>query len=164
MYHAAVPPFVRTLGSLSAILDKALAHADARKIDPSVFLSSRLYPDMYPLLKQVQIASDNAKGSAARLAGIAPPVFEDTEVTFADLKERIKKTIDFLQTLTPQQIDGSEGRDIKLVFPSITLEFTGMDYLLTFAQPNVYFHASMAYAILRHNGVEVGKADFLGGV
>lgn len=162
MYQAAVPPFVRILGSLSAILDKAAAHAEAHKIDPAVLLSSRLYPDMFPLLKQVQIASDNAKGAGARLAGIDPPVFADIETTIPELTERLKKTIAFLQTLTPQQIDGSEQREIKLVYPSITLEFKGMDYLLTFAQPNVYFHATTAYAILRHNGVEIGKADFLG--
>ena len=164
MYQATVPPFIRILDSLSAILDKAVAHAEARKIDPAVLLASRLYPDMYPLLKQVQIASDNVKGAAARLAGIEPPVFADTETTFPELKERLKKTVAFLQTLTPQQIDGSEERQIKLVFPSITLEYKGLDYLLIFATPTVYFHVTTAYAILRHNGIEIGKVDYLGGV
>ena len=162
MYQASIPPFVRMLNNLAAILEKAEAHAAAKKIDPNVFLTSRLYPDMYPLVKQVQIATDNVKGSAARLAGITPPVFEDTEATFPELQARIRKTIAFIQTVTSQQIDGSEGKDIKMVFPSLTLEFTGQDYLLNFAQPNVYFHISMTYAILRHNGVDVGKADFLG--
>ena len=164
MYQASVPVFIKSLTNLGAILDKAAAHAEAKKIDPAVLLSCRLYPDMYPLVKQVQIASDNAKGAGARLAGIDPPSFADTETTFPELQERIRNTVAFLQTLKPEQIDGSEERDIKMVFPSMTLEFKGLGYLLGFAQPNLSFHVSMAYAILRHNGVEVGKGDFLGKV
>lgn len=164
MYHASVPTFVRMLSNLAVVLQKAEAHAEARKIDSAVLLSCRLYPDMYPLTKQVQIASDNAKGAGARLAGIDPPSFADTEATFPELQERIRKTVAFLQTIKPEQIDGSEARDIKMVFPSMTLEFKGQGYLLDFAQPNIAFHVSMAYAILRHNGVEIGKGDFLGKV
>lgn len=164
MYQASIPGFVRMLNNLAAILDKAEAHATARKIDPAVLLSCRLYPDMYPLVKQVQIASDNAKGAGARLAGIDPPSFADTETTFPQLQERLRKTNAFLLTLTPAQIDGGEARDIKMVFPSLTLEFKGQGYLLDFALPNIAFHVAMAYAILRHNGVEVGKSDFLGKV
>ena len=162
MYRAAIPPFIRTLTNLIAILEKAAAHAETRKIDPAVLLASRLFPDMYPLVKQVQIATDNVKGAGARLAGIDPPVFADTETTFPELDQRLRKTIAFLQTLTPEQIDGSEDRLVKLVFPSMTLEFKGLDYLLEYAQPNVYFHIMTAYAILRHNGVEIGKKDYLG--
>lgn len=162
MYQASIPPFTQSLGALARLLDKASAYAEARKIDPAVLLSSRLYPDMFPLTRQVQSASDAAKGAAARLAGIDPPVYADTETTFPELQQRLKKTIDFLGTFTAGQIDGSEARDIKLVFPSITLEFSGLDYLLKFAQPNFYFHVTTAYAILRHNGVVIGKADFLG--
>ena len=162
MYAATVPPFIRMLTNLAGILEKAAAHAEARRIDPAVLLGSRLFPDMYPLVKQVQIATDNAKGAGARLAGVAPPVFEDNEATFPELDQRLRKTIAFLQTLTPGQIDGSEERQIKIVFPSITLEFKGLEYLLDYAQPNVYFHVMTAYAILRHNGVEVGKKDYLG--
>ena len=162
MYKATIPPFIRMLTNLIAILEKAKAHAEARKIDPAVLLASRLFPDMYPLLKQVQIATDNAKGAGARLAGMDPPVFADTETTFPELDQRLRKTVAFLQTLTPEQIDGSEERQIKLVFPSMTLEFKGMDYLLDYAQPNVYFHITTAYAILRHNGVEIGKKEYLG--
>jgi hypothetical protein len=162
MYQACVPPLLRTLGNLAGILDKAAAHAAAKKIDPAVLIGSRLYPDMFPLARQVQIASDNAKGSAARLAGIDPPRYEDIEATFPELIARVRKTADFLGTFKPGQIDGSEERTITLVMRHGTLTFPGQTYLLSYALPNVYFHATTAYAILRHNGVEIGKQDFLG--
>ncbi|MGE0371118.1 MAG: DUF1993 family protein [Gammaproteobacteria bacterium] len=162
MYQACVPPLTRTLNNLGGLLEKAAAHAEARKIDPAVLIGSRLYPDMFPLARQVQIASDNAKGCAARLAGLDPPRYEDTETTFPELTARLRKTVDFLATVRPEQIDGSEERTITLVMRHGTLTFPGQTYLLNYALPNVYFHATTAYAILRHNGVEVGKQDFLG--
>jgi len=161
MYQASVPYFLQMLGNLTAILQKGQAHADAKKFDASVLFSARLAPDMLPLFKQVQIASDNAKGCAARLAGVDAPKFEDNETTYAQLLERIDKTVAFLKTLKPAQIDGSEGRDIVLKFQR-TFEFKGIDYLRHFAIPNFTFHVVTAYNILRHNGVEIGKADFLG--
>lgn len=163
MYQASVPTFIRFLGNLSAILKKGEAHATAKKIDPSVFINARLAPDMFPLSRQVQIATDIAKGCAARLGGIAVPTFPDTEATFAELQERIAKTVSFLKTVTPAQVDGSETREIVLKVGGRDLNFKGQDYLLSFASPNVYFHITAAYAILRHNGVELGKGDFLGG-
>jgi hypothetical protein len=162
MYQACVPPLLRTLGNLAGILEKAAAHAEARKIDPAVLIGGRLYPDMFPLARQVQIATDNAKGCAARLAGLDPPRFDDTETTFPELIARVRKTADFLATFKPEQIDGSEARTITLVMRHGTLTFPGQTYLLTYALPNFYFHATTAYAILRHNGVELGKQDFLG--
>ena len=162
MYQASVPTFVRVLGNLSAILDKAVADAEARKIDPQAFLTARLAPDMHPLTRQVQIMSDGVKGCVARLAGIEAPSFPDTETTFPELKERIAKTVAFVKSVKADQIDGSETRNIKLTFPGGEFNFTGQDYLLNFALPNVYFHTTAAYAILRHNGVPVGKRDFLG--
>jgi uncharacterized protein len=161
MYQASVPVFQRTLGALDKILDKAAAYAAERKIDPAVLLSARLYPDMFPLTRQVQIATDHAKGASARLAGAAVPSFEDNEKTFADLKARIGKTLDFVGTFRPAQIDGSEGRDISLKAGPRELTFKGQDYLLFFALPNFYFHAATAFGILRHNGVSIGKLDFL---
>jgi hypothetical protein len=162
MYEASVPVFVRSMQNLTAILAKAVAHAVAHKIDPVVLLQSRLYPDMFPLLRQVQIVSDNAKGCAARLAGVEPPRYEDNEASFAELQARIQKTIDYLATLTPAQIDGSEDRPIMLKIRDQTLTYTGMNYLLERALPNYFFHVTTAYAILRHNGVPLGKPDFLG--
>ena len=162
MYQASTPRIVRALTNLSAILDKAAAHAGARKIDPLVLTSSRLYPDMFPLARQVQVACDVSKGAVARLAGIEPPKHEDTEKTFDELKARIAKTIAFIQGVRPEQIDGSEDKEIKLKVGGRELEFSGIQYLLGFAMPNVYFHVTTAYAILRHNGVEIGKTDFLG--
>jgi uncharacterized protein len=161
MYQASVPVFQRTLGALDKILDKAAAYAAERKIDPAVLLSARLYPDMFPLTRQAQIATDHAKGASARLAGAAVPSFEDNEKTFADLKARIGKTLDFVGTFRPAQIDGSEGRDISLKAGPRELTFKGQDYLLFFALPNFYFHAATAFGILRHNGVSIGKLDFL---
>jgi hypothetical protein len=164
MYQASVPVFQRTLGGLDKILDKAAAYAEERKIDPAVLLAARLYPDMFALARQVQIATDHAKGAPARLAGVAVPSFEDNEKTFPELKARIGKTLSFIGGLKPDQIDGSEGRDISLKAGPRELHFKGQDYLLLFALPNFYFHVTTAFAILRHNGVPIGKLDFLGAV
>ena len=163
MYETSIPVLKRFLSNLSAILTKASAYADARKIDHSVLLNARLFPDMYPLVKQVQIASDQAKGVAARLAGVEIPKFEDNESSFAELHERIAKTIAFLDTIKPEQLEDSESRDIVLTLRDRKLEFKGLQYLLTWVQPNFYFHVTTAYDILRHNGVEIGKRDFMGG-
>jgi len=162
MYHASVPVFIRMLDNLAAILERAAAHCEARKIDPAVLVSGRLYPDMFPLSKQVQIASDAAKGGAARLAQQEPPAFEDNEATFADLVARARKTADYLRTLKPEQIDGSEDRTVTWKTRTATKSMQGMPYLLNHVLPNLYFHITTAYAILRHNGVEIGKGDFLG--
>ncbi|MDH0896747.1 MULTISPECIES: DUF1993 domain-containing protein [unclassified Pseudomonas] len=162
LYQASVPQFVRMFGNLSAILDKAAAHAEARKIDPAVLLDARLAPDMHPLTRQVQIASDAAKGCAARLAGVEVPSFADTESSFAELQARIGRTLEFIGSLTPEQIDSGEGREIVLKVPGSELRFSGPDYLLHFVLPNFYFHVTTAYAILRHNGLEIGKMDYLG--
>lgn len=162
MYQASVPVFQRTLKALDAILDKGAAYAAERKIDPSVLVSARLFPDMFALARQVQIATDHAKGAGARLAGLPAPSYADTEASFPELKARIGKTLEFLATLSPGQIDGSEGRDISLKAGPRELSFKGQDYLLFFALPNFYFHVTTAFAILRHNGVPIGKLDFLG--
>jgi len=162
MYQATVPVMQRALANLIAILEKGAAHAEARKIDPAVLVASRLYPDMFPLSKQVQIASDISKGGAARLAQVEPPAFEDNETTFAELIERLRKTIAFLGTLKPQQIDGSEERTVTWQTRTATKSMQGQPYLLNHVLPNVFFHVATAYDILRHNGVEIGKQDFLG--
>jgi hypothetical protein len=162
MYQVAVPPVLQILTSLSAVLDKAEAHCQAAKIAPAVLVQTRLFPDMLPLAKQVQIASDHAKGCAARLAGLEPPAFADSETTLLELKERVAKTIDYLATVTAAQLDGSETRDIRLKVGGNELTFSGQHYLLGFALPNFYFHVTTAYAILRSNGVPLGKRDFLG--
>jgi len=162
MYQVSVPVFTRMLNNLAAVLDKGAAYAEARKIDPLVLINARLYPDMLPLVKQVQIASDGAKGAVARLAGQEPPKYEDAETTFADLKARIQKTIAFLNTFKPEQIDGSEEKTITLQIRGNAVPFQGLAYLLNHATPNFYFHVTTAYDILRHNGVEIGKADYLG--
>ena len=162
MYQASAPRFVHTLQSLSAILGKAQAHCEARKIDPLVLTSSRLYPDMFALARQVQIACDSAKGAVARLAGVEIPKHEDTEKTFEELQMRIIKTLDFIATVKPAQVDGSEEKTIVLKLRGNDVSFKGMAYLLGFAWPNFYFHVATAYNILRHNGVEIGKGDFLG--
>lgn len=162
MYQAAVPVFVRGLENLATILAKAAAHAEAKKIDPSVFINARLAPDMFALARQVQIASDAAKGSAARLAGVEVPSYPDTESTFPELQERVAKTIAFVKGFTPAQIDGSEDRKIVLKMRTDEVTFRGQDYLLKLALPNFFFHLTTAYDILRHNGVEVGKMDYLG--
>lgn len=162
MYLASVPPILRTLTNLRAILEKAAAHADAKKIDPSILVNARLYPDMLSLSHQVQIATDNAKGAVSRLAGMESPKYEDNESTFPELVARIDKTIALLDTFKPEQIDGSENKTITLPMHDRTITFKGMPYLLDFVLPNIYFHVTTAYAILRHNGVEIGKQDFLG--
>ncbi len=164
MYQASVPVFIRILGNLRSILQKGAAHAEARKFDPSVLVASRLYPDMFALARQVQIASDGTKGGAARLAGLEPPKYEDTETTFPELIARLDKTIEYLKSFKAGQIDGSEERPIVLPTPRGPMNFTGQNFLLHFVLPNLYFHATTAYNILRHNGVELGKMDFLGSV
>lgn len=163
LYSAFIPVAIRTLQNLSAVLAKGAAHCEARKIDPNAFLSARLYPDMFPLTRQVQIASDTVKGAAARLAGIEMPRYEDNETTFAELQARLDKTVAFLQTIQPAQIDGKEDADIVLSFPTRTFEFKGQAYLTGWVLPNLYFHTTTAYNLLRHGGVELGKADYLGG-
>ena len=162
MYTLSVPVFNTTLANLSAILDKAAAHAEARKIDPAVLLAARLYPDMLAFTRQVQIASDTAKGGAARLAGVEPPAFEDNEATFADLKARIARTREYIATLAPEKFAGAEERSIELKMRSGTRHFVGLPYLAHHVLPNFFFHVTTAYGILRHNGVEIGKTDFLG--
>ncbi len=164
MYQASAPRFVATLSNLSALLDKAQAHVDARKLDDATLTAYRLYPDMLPMTKQVQIACDTAKGAVARLAGVDIPVHEDTEKTLAELKARIAKTIAFIQTVTPEQIDGTEDKDIVVKRHDTEKRYKGMSFLLDRALPNVYFHVATAYNILRHNGVEIGKSDYLGKV
>jgi len=164
MYQASVPVFTQMLNALAGVLDKAEAHCTAKKIDPSVLLSDRLYPDMFPLSRQVQLASTFAAGASARLAGVDVPVYEDSEKTVGELKARIKKAVDFMAGLKPQQIDGSEEREITLTVAGNPRTFKGQTYLLNFAQPHFYFHCTTAYDILRHNGVEVGKRDYLGKV
>ena len=162
MYQVSVPVFVRALTNLRAILEKGAAHAEARKFKPEVLLNDRLAPDMHPLTRQVQIATDQVKGCTARLAGLEVPKYEDNEVTFEDLYARIDKTLAFIKSIKPEQIDGSEGKDITLPSPRGPIEFKGQSYLLFFVLPNLYFHSTTTYSILRHNGVELGKMDFLG--
>lgn len=162
MYLASAPRFVHALQNLSAILDKAQAHAEAKKIDVLILTSYRLYPDMLPMTRQVQIACDAAKGAMARLAGAEIPKHDDTETSIVELKARIAKTIDFVRTFTPAQIDGTEDKEIVLKIQGNDVKLTGMQYLLGFALPNLYFHITTAYNILRHNGVEIGKRDYLG--
>jgi hypothetical protein len=162
MYQASAPRFVNTLRNLSAILDKAQAHAEAKKIDPAALTHFRLYPDMFPMKRQVQVACDTAKGAVARLAGVEVPRHEDTEETLAELKARIAKTIAFIETIKPAQIDGSEDRNIHLKLGPREIDYQGLQYLLGFALPNFYFHVATAYDILRHNGVELGKRDYIG--
>ena len=162
MYQASAPRFAHTLTNLSAILDKAKAHAAARKIDEQVMTSLRLYPDMLAFARQVQIACDTAKGAVARLAGVEIPKHEDTEKTFDELQARIAKTLAFIATVKAAQIDGSEDREVVLKQQGKDVPFTGLQYLFGSAWPNFYFHAITTYNILRHNGVELGKRDFLG--
>ncbi|MBM3366778.1 MAG: DUF1993 domain-containing protein [Betaproteobacteria bacterium] len=162
MYEASAPRFAHTLNNLSAILDKAQAHCEMKKVDPVVLAAWRLTPDMFPLSRQVQIACDAAKGAVARLAGVEVPKHEDTERDFAELKARIAKTVEFVRGFKPAQLEGTEDKDVVLRLQGKDVTFKGMPYLLGFALPNFYFHVTTAYAILRHNGVEVGKRDFLG--
>lgn len=162
MYQASVPVFARMLTNLKAVLQKAAAHAQARKIDEAVLIGARLYPDMLPLSRQVQIASDFARGTAARLAGSEPPSWEDTEKTFAELTARIDRTLEYLRTRTAAEVDGSESRSIVRPVRGEPHTFNGTNYLLQYALPNFFFHTTTAYAILRHNGIELGKSDYIG--
>ena len=162
MYQSSIPVFIRHLNNLSVILKKGEAYAAAKKIDGSVLMNCRLAPDMFPLVRQVQITSDTVKAGAARLAGIEVPSFEDNETTFEQLQERIAKTIKFLQSIKAEQIDGSESKKISYTHRNKENNFIGLPYLLNYTLPNLYFHITIAYAILRHNGVEVGKKDYLG--
>jgi hypothetical protein len=162
MYQASVPVFVRMLDNLTKILDLAVQYAEEKKIDPSVLINARLAPDMYPLTRQVQIATDMAKGCAARLAGLEVPVYEDNETTFPELQARIAKTLAFIQSVSAEQIDGSEERTVILKLRGKEVSFKGQPYLLHFVLPNFYFHITIAYAILRHNGLAIGKMDYIG--
>lgn len=164
MYEASVPLFVHSLQSLKAILQKGQAHAEARKFDAANLVTARLFADMLPLNRQVQIASDAAKGAAARLTGTDNPKFEDNETTFPELIARVDKTIDYLQGFKPAQFEGAETRMTTVKTPKTEFSFTGQVFLRHWAIPNFYFHVTTAYNILRHNGVEIGKADFLGKV
>jgi uncharacterized protein len=162
LYDVCIPALIRGLTHMSAILDKAEAHAAAKKFDSIVLAQARLFPDMHPMSRQVQIACDTSKGAAARLAGIEAPKHEDTETTLPELKARIAKTVDFLKTVTAAQVAGDDSRTIELKFPNGSQKFTAAEYVNGFVLPNFYFHASMVYALLRKGGVEVGKRDFLG--
>jgi hypothetical protein len=164
MYDFSIPVLTRGLTNMSAILDKAAVQAAAKKFDCAVLAQARLYPDMYPLVRQVQIACDTAKGAAARLAGIEVPKHEDTEVTFAELKARIAKTLDIVKSVTAAQLKDAESRAVEIKFPNGSWKFTGIAYLNDFALPNFFFHVSMVYALLRKNGIEIGKSDFLGAI
>jgi len=162
IYDQLVPVFSQMLSALDKVLTKAETDAAARKIDLEVLANGRLAPDMLPLTRQIQIMTDQVKGGASRLAGVEPPKWADEEKTFADLHARVAKTLEHLQAFKPEQFDGAETRAIELKFPNATLNFTGKEYLLKFVVPNFYFHYTTAYAILRHNGVQIGKGDFLG--
>jgi uncharacterized protein len=162
MYDASVPPCIRMMNNLAAVLEKAAEHATAKKIDPDVFVNSRLAPDMFPLSRQVQIASDSAKAGAARLAGVAPPSFEDNEKTLPDLVARAKKTAAYLESLKPAQFEGAEDRTVTWKTRSAEKSMRGLPYVLHQMLPNLHFHCTTAYDILRHNGVELGKMDYLG--
>ena len=163
MYDASIPPILRALNNLSHILNKGEAHANAKEIELAVLFNARLFPDMFPLSRQVQIATDMSKGAAARLARLEVPSYDDNETTFADLQARIAKTIAFIEAVTPAQLEGAEKRDIEIMVRKAKMEFTGQDYLQKWVMPNVYFHVATTYNILRHNGVELGKPDFLRG-
>jgi hypothetical protein len=162
MYQASVPVFARGLANLKTVLTKGAAHAAAKKIDESVFLTARLYPDMLPFVRQIHIATDFARGTVARLSGSEPPKWEDNETTFAELIARVDRTIEAVKSFSAAQIDGSEARPVTRPVRGEPKIFTGINYLLQYSIPNFYFHATTAYAILRSNGVEVGKADFIG--
>lgn len=162
MYQASVATFIRQLNNLAAILEKGAAHAEAKKIDPKVLINSRLFPDMFPLVRQIQIATDAARCGAARLAGVEVPAQEDNETTFPELVTRIRKTNSYLETLKPEQFEGSEDRTVTWQTRSSTKTMQGMPYLQNHILPNLYFHIATAYNILRHSGVELGKMDFLG--
>ncbi len=162
MYQASIPVLIHNLKTLAAILKKGADHARARGIEPAVLLNARLFPDMFPLLRQVQIATDMAKGGGARLAGVEIPSFPDTEASFPELQQRITRTVAFLKSIKPERLEGSKQREVNLQMRMGAVSFTGQSYLLGWVIPNVYFHVTTAYNILRHNGVELGKWDFLG--
>jgi uncharacterized protein len=162
LYDVSIPIFTLSLNNLAAILDKAASHADEKKVDPKALPATRLIVDMLPLSAQVQIACDSAKGAAARLAGMQIPKHEDTEATISELKTRVAKTLEFIRTIKPEQMHGAETREVILQLPGSSLKFNGLNYLTSFALPNFFFHVTMAYALLRKNGVELGKRDFLG--
>ena len=162
MYQASAPVFAKTLGNLKTILEKAAAHAAAKKIDESAFLTARLFPDMLPFTRQIHIATDFGRGTCARLAGAEPPSIDENEKSFAELISRIDRSIDYIKSLKAPAIDGSEGREIVRQVRGAPVTFTGQNYLLKYALPNFYFHVSMAYALLRQGGVEIGKMDFIG--
>jgi hypothetical protein len=164
LYDVSIPIFTLSLSNLGTILDKAASHAADKKVDPKVLAEARLIIDMLPLSKQIQIACDTAKGAAARLAGIEIPKHEDTETTLAELQARVAKTLAFVKTIKPEQLQGAEAREIVMQLPQTTLKFTGINYLTNFALPNFFFHVTAAYAILRKNGVDLGKRDFLGAI
>ena len=162
LYQASVPQFLRMLGNLKAILEKAAAHAAAKKIDESAFLDARLYPDMFPLTKQVQIASDFTRGTTARLSGTEPPAVEDNETSFAELVARVDAAAAYVRGIPAAKFEGAPDRKIVRKIRGAERTFSGTDYLYQYSLPNFYFHLTTAYAILRHSGVEVGKGDFLG--
>jgi len=162
MYQVSAPQLKKMLGNLLGLLNKGQEFAVSKNLNEQVLVDGRLFADMFPLSKQVQIACDQVKGGMARLAGIEPPKFEDNETTFDQLKARVAKTIEFLDSIKPEQIDGTEAKEIKFSIKEWHFEFVGEQYLLTWIIPNFYFHVTTAYNILRHNGVEIGKADFLG--
>jgi uncharacterized protein len=164
MYQASVPVYLQFLNATSSVLDKGAAFAESRKLDPAMLLQARLYPDMHPLVKQVQIFTDQAVRGISRLAGVEPPAFPDTETTFAELKTRIEKAIAHVYSFKPEQIDGTEDREIVMKTPRGDLNFKGQQYLLAFSLPNFFFHATTTYSILRHVGVELGKMEFMGGM
>jgi hypothetical protein len=162
IYEAAIPPMIRSLQNLSRILDKAVAQAKSEDRSLDALLEARLAPDMFPFTRQVQVVSDTAKGAAARLAGVEAPSFPDEEKTFPELQQRIAKTIDYLKGFNAAQLDGAEDRTVTLKFPNGEMKFSGREYLTGFVLPNFYFHMTTAYALLRHNGIAVGKMDYLG--
>ena len=162
MYAASAPVFVQGLKGLSIVLDKAQAYAQARKIDESVLLQARIFPDMFPFVRQCQIVTDNAKGAMARLAGQTPPSYEDNETSIEALRARVAKTIAFVESFKPDQIDGSEERDILLRFPNGEMTFKGQAYLLSHVLPNFFFHAATAYDLMRQAGVELSKGNYMG--
>lgn len=161
MYDASVPQFNRCMKALKGILEKAETHATAKKIDPNALLQARLYPDMFNLIRQVQVATSMCYTGCALLAGLERPQLNDTEATFADLQLRIAKTVDYVAGFGPDKINGSEDKPVQLKFPSVTMDFTGKSFLFEFVLPNLYFHTATAYDILRHNGLELAKRDFL---
>ena len=162
MFESSIPVLIRNLNNLSAFLEKGANHASEKEIDGAVLVNSRLFPDMFPLARQIQIASDVSKGAAARLSGIEAPNFEDNEASFEELQTRISNTIKFLESVPADKIDGTEEKEITVPAGANEFKFSGRDFLQMFVLPNVFFHTTTAYNILRHNGVEIGKMDFLG--